>query len=61
MWNIRVGFRALTAKVWKVDLGSQGRKSSEEASREMVKPKLWLEQSLEKPLPAHKSCQGLAL
>lgn len=43
MWNIRVGFRAPTAKMWKVDLGAQGRKSSEEASRGMVKPKLWLE------------------
>lgn len=62
MWHIRVGFRALTAfKVWKVDLGTQDRKSSEEASRGMLKPKLWLEPSLTKPLPAHKSFQGLAL
>lgn len=46
-------------------MGTQGRESSEEAAAgiqgEMVKPKLWLETALEKPLPAHKSFQGLAL
>lgn len=55
----------MTATVWKMDLEAQGRKSCEEAAtgshEKMTKPKLWLEQALEKPLQAYKSFQGLAL